>query len=71
MSKYELIIGSPVDYEELVVYIRINDQHVALVQKEEGVEKLKVEIFEEAVKADIYFDVLIEALQEAKKELLK
>jgi len=68
---YQLVIGSPVDYEELVIYIRINGESVALVQKEEGSDKMKIEFFGEPIKNDIYFDIFMESLLEAKKELLK
>jgi hypothetical protein len=71
MKKYEIIIGSPIDYENLVAYIWINDEQVALVQMEEGRDKLKVEFFAEEIKTYIYFDVFMEALNEGKKELLK
>ena len=65
---YDLVIGSPLEYEELVVYVIINGGHIALVQKEEGKDKVKVEIFGEA-KVD--YDVFLEALQAAKEELLE
>ena len=69
MKNYEIIIGSPVDYEELVAYIWINGEDVALVQKEEGSDKMKIEFFDEKVRTQVYLDVFIEALQEAKKLL--
>jgi len=36
--KYEIIIGSPIDYENIVAYIWMNDEQIALVQMEEGKE---------------------------------
>jgi hypothetical protein len=71
MKQYEIIIGSPIDYDNLVAYVRIQNEHVALVQMEEGRDKLKIEFFAEEIKTPIYFDVFMEALNEAKKELLK
>ena len=68
---YQLIIGSPVDYEELVIYIRIKGESIALIQKEEGTDKMKVEFYDEPIKNDIYLDIFIEALLEAKAELSK
>lgn len=71
MKNYRIVIGSPVDYEELTAYIVINGEYIALVQKEEGNDKMIVEFFEEPIKTKIYFDDFIEALQEAKTLLLK
>lgn len=70
-SEYQLIVGSPVDYNELVVYIWLNGEEIALVQKEEGVNKMKIEFFEGQIMTDVYFDIFVNALQEAKKELMK
>jgi hypothetical protein len=70
-NEYQIIIGSPVNYEELVAYIVINDQHVALINQDEGKDKLKIEFFDEPKIKEVYFNVFIEALQEAKNELLK
>lgn len=70
-EKFKVVIGSPITYEELVAYIYINDEEVAIVQKENGVNKMMVELFEEKIKTEILLDDFIEALNEAKKELLK
>jgi len=70
-KKFRITIGSPIDYEELVAYIDIEGERIALINKEEGVNKLKIEFFNEPPIDWVYFDVLIEAFQEAKKELLK
>ena len=68
---YNTVLGSPINYEELVVYIWINGEEVALVQKEEGPDKIVVEFFGEPIKTKIYYDVFLEALQAAKEELLR
>ena len=68
---YDLVVGSPPEYEELVVYIVINGKHVALVQKEEGVNKVIVEFFGEPINTKIYYDVFLEALKAAQEELLR
>lgn len=70
-KEFKIVIGSPVDYKELVAYIQINEQYIALVQKEEGIHKMKVEFFEEKIRSDIYLQTLINALQEAKIQLMK
>jgi len=54
-----------------VAYIVINGQHVALINQDEGKDKLKIEFFEEPKIKEVYFDDFIEALREAKKELLR
>ena len=71
MEKYQIIIGSPVNYDKLVAYIVINDKHIALINQEEGKDKLIIEFFDEPKVKGIYFDILIEALHKAKEELLK
>jgi hypothetical protein len=71
MSNYQIIIGSPLDYDELVAYIWINDEQIALVHKEKGPENIMIHFFDEPIKTNISIDVFIEALQQAKKELLK
>lgn len=70
-KRYQIIIGSPLDYEELVAYIRFDGEFIALVQKEEGIDKMKIEFFEEKIKVNIYYNEFIEALNEAKIELMK
>ena len=69
--KTKIIIGSPLDYEELVAYIWINDEEVALVQKEEGIDKMKIKFFDEKISTEIYLDVFIDALKQAKDALMK
>ena len=46
---YQIIIGSPVDYEELVAYITIDDQYIALLNQDEGKDKMKIEFFDEPI----------------------
>ncbi|MCE6988870.1 hypothetical protein [Dyadobacter sp. CY323] len=70
-NKFQIIIGSPIDYEELVAYVWINGEEIAIVQKEEGVNRMKVEFFKEKVQSDIYLDTLLAALFEAKSQLMK
>lgn len=68
---FEIIIGSPINYNELVAYIWINGEEVALVQKEDGIDEMKVELFEERIGVVIPLDTFIEALNEARNELTK
>lgn len=70
MKNYEIIIGSPVDYEKLVAYIVIDGKHVALINQDEGRDRMKIEFFDEPKLNEIYIDDFIEALEEARKSLL-
>lgn len=70
-EKFQIIIGSPLDYEELVAYIVIDGKHTALISQDEGKDKIKIEFFDEPKLGKIDFDLFIEALLEAKKELLR
>lgn len=70
MKKFQLVIGSPIGYEELVVYIKIKEVNVCLIQKEEGVDKMKIEFFNEN-EITLYLSDFLEAIAEAKQELLK
>jgi len=69
-ENYELTIGSPNEYNDLVVYIWVNDEQIAIVQQEEGKDKLRIDFFEEPISTKIYLDDFIEALNAAKKEIL-
>ncbi|MEY4281899.1 MAG: hypothetical protein RLZ39_1311 [Bacteroidota bacterium] len=46
-KKFEIIIASPLNYEELVAYIVIDGEHVALLNQDEGKDKIKIEFFDE------------------------
>lgn len=70
-NKFQIIIGSPVDYQELVAYIVIEGKHVALLNQDEGRDKIKIEFFDNPKIKEMYFDIFIAALQEAKRKLLK
>jgi hypothetical protein len=70
-NTFEIIIGSPIDYEELVAYIWINDEEVALVHREEGIDKMKIIFFEDKIISNLYLDLFMEALKKAKDELTK
>jgi len=70
-KRFQIIIGSPLDYEELVAYIVIDGEHIALLDQDEGKDKIKIEFFDESKIKKIDFNVFVEALQEAKSELMK
>lgn len=71
MDSFQIVIGSPIDYEELVAYIWINGEQIALLQMEEGKDKIKIEFFNEPIQTDISLDIFIKAIEKAKKELTK
>ena len=75
MSDCRIVIGSPVDYNELVAYIYLDNQKMVIVSKEEGPDKLKVEMFglitDKKTNKSIDFELFIKALQEAKASLLQ
>lgn len=71
MKSYNIIIGSPVDYEELTAEIVFNGEYVALVQKEEGNDKMIVEFYEKKIKSKVYLNDFIAALVDARDLLLK
>lgn len=70
-DNFKIIIGSPIEYEELVAYVWIKEEQIALIQMEEGKDKMKIEFFDEPIKTDVYLDVFIKALEKAKQELLR
>jgi hypothetical protein len=71
MKNYEVIIGSPNEFEQLVAYIWIDNEQAAVVQKEEGIDKMKIEFFNEPIITQIYLNDFTKALEEAKIELSK
>lgn len=68
--RYQIIIGSPVDYEELVAYIVLDGDHVALVSQEDGSDSLKIEFFEEPNIRVVDYEIFLSALKEAKRLLI-
>ena len=69
-KRYQIIIGSPIGYEELVAYIRIDGEDVALLNQDEGANKLKLEFFDTSKIKEVDYFLFLEALQAAKKKLL-
>ena len=67
-DKLDIIIASDVDYENLTAEIYCNNNFIALLQQENGVDDIKVE-FSSCVGA-LNIDWLQNALNEAKNKLL-
>jgi hypothetical protein len=70
-NDFELVIGSPIDYEQIVVYIKMNNIPIALINKEDGNDNIKIEMFEESVDIAIHLDDFISTLTDAKIILQK
>jgi hypothetical protein len=70
-NRFQIIIGSPLDYEELVAYIVVDGEHIALLNQDEGKDNIKIEFFDEPRIKKIDFNVFIEALNEAKNKLMR
>lgn len=64
----KIVIASDVDYENLIAEIYRDDEFIALLQQEDGVNDIKIE-FSSNINA-INLDWLQNALNEAKKKLL-
>ena len=71
IKPFQIIIGSPPDYTELVAYVRIHGEQVALVSQDNGKDDLEVVFFYEPMLRKAKFDILISALHEAKEQLLR
>ncbi len=65
---YNIVVGDLPNYNEIMVEVWIRGKDVAMVQKEDGPDKIKVELFGEAI---VDYDLFLQALQAAKEELLK
>ncbi len=70
-KRFQIIIGSPLDYEELVAYIVVDGEHIALLNQDEGKDRIKIEFFDEPKIKKVDFNIFVEALKEAKNELMK
>lgn len=65
----KIVIASDVDYENLIAEIYRNDEFIALLQQEDGINDIKVE-FSSNISA-MNFAWLQNALNEAKRKLLE
>lgn len=71
-SRIKLIVGGLDDegYEELVVFIYIDDIYFALINQEKGKDNLEIE-FSNSKMEKIELELMNEALYYAKEEILK
>ena len=70
MAKITIVRGSPPEYEELIIYVYLDEVSICIVQMEEGAEKLIVEFYDNPTMTKVYYKDLIEALELAKFHLL-
>lgn len=68
--RYQIIVGSPVSHDELVAYIVIDGNHVALLSQDDGIEALKIEFFDEPKIKVLDYEVFLKALKAARNLLL-
>ena len=71
MKNYNVVIGSPIDYEELTADIVINNKYIARVQMENGRDKMVLEFFEETALQKVELKDFLDAIAYAKELLLK
>ena len=58
-------------YEELVAYIVIKDVYIALLQIENGKDNMVLEFFEDTANQKVDLKDFLDAVEEAKADLLK
>jgi len=67
-SRLKIIIASDVDYEHLIAEIYCDDEYIALVQQEEGKDKLKIE-FSPTIKV-LDVEWVRDAISKAEQQLV-
>lgn len=75
-SGIEILLSSDCDYEKLVAEIRCDGKFIALLNQDEGIDKLKIEfpgnvVLEEMVLRKIDLRVFEKGLELAKKRLIE
>jgi hypothetical protein len=65
-----IVVGSPIDYDSLVAYIRVDGKQICLLQQEEGKDKFKIEFNTYSTEVIVDFDLFLKGIEEAKKCLL-
>ena len=66
-----IVIGSPIDYDNLVAYIWVDGKQICLLQQEEGKNKFKLEFNTHSAEVVVDFDLFLRGLEEAKQCLLQ
>ena len=70
MPKDRVVIGSPPDYEQLIAEVFINDECVAIINRELGDEDMQIELLvEHAPKKRVPLDLFISLMERAKSAL--
>jgi len=71
MNDYRVIIGSPIDYEEVTADILLKNKYIARLQMENGKDKMVLEFFEETALKKVDLNDFLAAIEYAKELLLK
>jgi hypothetical protein len=71
MKRYQIVLIGLRDYERLTAEILIDGEEIALVQQEEGDDKMVIEFYKKPKEIKVYMSEFIEVLQEAKSRLLQ
>jgi hypothetical protein len=70
MPKDRVVIGSPPDYGQLIAEVFINDECVAIINREFGDEEMQIELLvEHARKKGVPLDLFISLVERAKSAL--
>lgn len=71
MNNYKVIIGSPIDYDEITADIIIRNKYIARLQMENGKDKMILEFFEETALEKVDLKDFLDAIEYARQLLLK
>ncbi len=70
MPKDRVVIGSPPDYEQLIAEVFINDECVAIINRESGDEDMQIELLiEHAPKKGVPLGLFISLVEQARSAL--
>lgn len=70
MKSYQIIVGSPVDYQHLVAYIAVDGRSIVMLNQEDGPDRMVIEFFEEAISTEVELKGFLDALLAAQQRLI-
>lgn len=70
-SRFTIELSSDLDYEEMVVYISLDEELIAILNCEKGVDNLEFELSSREKVASVPFEDYLQALAFAKKTLIQ
>ena len=68
--KYEISIMSDVDYDKLIAEINLNGKFLALIDQEEGIDKLRIQLSNNLDNIYLDYEEFLDTLRKAKEKLL-